>query len=46
MANEAREYEVGYKVDENDSWEAEVIYDGVIGMGLGLMDDEDEMEIE
>jgi hypothetical protein len=30
MANQARIHEMGYDQNENDGWEAEVSYDGVI----------------
>jgi len=37
MANQARNYEQGFDQNENDGWEVEVSYDGVM---------EDDMEME
>jgi hypothetical protein len=41
MANQARIFEQGFDQNENDGWEAEVSYDGVLE---DLLEDEEDIE--
>ena len=41
MKWEAQNYECGFDVSENDGWDVEVSYDGVIGFGI-----EEDMDME